>query len=150
MANICEYNVLVKGKKNGCYAFYGSMPVLDDIQILEEKGTDDNYEMRFNGDCKWSVDSYCTTRKENGPVSDLPEDYEEAYDYGQDRWGFTVQDRSEMYDVEVYCNSADVEDYDDEPYQIFEHYIKGEEQPDSDDEKAIPEWMIIRGVFEEE
>ena len=149
MANICEYKVIVKGKKNGCYAFYGSMPVLDDINITKEKGTDDNYEMHFEGDCKWSVDSYCSERKESGPV-EIPSDPQEAWEYGQDNWGFTVQDRSEMYDVEVICNSADVEDFDDEPYQIFEHYYSGKPAKDNCDETAIPKELIIKSPWDEE
>ena len=49
MANICSYKVLVKGRKNGCYAFYGSMQTLDGKSIIDETGTDEDYELRFEG-----------------------------------------------------------------------------------------------------
>ena len=47
MANICSYKVLVKGRKNGCYAFYGSMQTLDGKSIIDETGTDEDYKLRF-------------------------------------------------------------------------------------------------------
>ncbi len=59
MANICEYKVIVKGRKNACYAFYGSMSCMDYKEIVSEKGTEDKYEMFFIGNCKWGVDAYC-------------------------------------------------------------------------------------------
>ena len=62
MANICVYKAIVKGKKDACYAFYWSMSVLDGISIKEKGGSDDDYMIRFEGDCKWTVDQYCQIR----------------------------------------------------------------------------------------
>ena len=123
MANICEYRVIVKGKKNACYAFLGSMSAYDEKVVDEEYGTDDNFTLRFNGSCKWSVDCYCKPWTGETPV-ELPEDAEEALQVGEDKyWYKTVQDRSKMFNVEVMCNSADIDmpmgDY-------YEHYINGE------------------------
>ena len=59
MANICEYKVKVKGKKNACYAFYGSMSVMDYKDMDRESGSGSNFELTFAGNCKWAVDSYC-------------------------------------------------------------------------------------------
>ena len=128
MANICEYKVIVKGRKNACYAFFGSMSCLDDKQILEETGTAEQCTIRFEGNCKWSVDSYCTPWDGAFPVL-LPEDADAALSEGEEKyWYNTVQDRSRMFEVEVWCNSADIDDYDPEegPCEIFEHYIHGE------------------------
>ena len=127
MANVCEYKVIVKGKKNACYAFFGSMSCMGDKQILEESGTDEMCTIRFEGDCKWSVDSYCSPWDGGFPVV-LPEDAEEAMAEAEDKyWYNTVQERSKMFEVEVWCNSADTEDYDPNkgPFEIFEHYING-------------------------
>lgn len=128
MANICSYKVIVKGKKNACYAFFGSMPCYDDKYILEEEGTNESCTVRFDGNCKWSVDSYCNPWTGGFPVI-LPDDPDEAMEEAENKyWYNTVQERSKMFGVEVWCNSADVEDYDPDegPYQIFEHYINGE------------------------
>lgn len=122
MANICKYKVIVKGKKNACYAFYGSMSSLDNKDIVDEEGTNENYTLRFEGDCKWSVDSYCEPWDGEYPV-ELPEDAEDALYEAEDKyWYKTVRDRSRMFAVEVLCCSADV-DYPVQEY--FEHYICG-------------------------
>ena len=42
MANICEYKVKVIGRKNACYAMFGSFHQFDNKEILQESGTDDN------------------------------------------------------------------------------------------------------------
>ena len=121
MANICEYKVIVKGKKNACYAFYGSMSAFDKW-VVSEEGTDDNFILKFEGNCKWYVDCYCNPYSGNKPVI-LPEDSEEAYNLAEEKfWYHTVQERSEMFSVEVLCNSADVDDY---LGDTFEHYISG-------------------------
>lgn len=118
MANICQYKVIVKGKKNACYAFYWSMSVLDGIWIEEESGDSDNYQMRFEGSCKWSVDSYCGRWEKDYNIT-IPETEIEAQGY----CGITVQERSKLFGVEVLCNSADI---DDSGFEIFDHYINGE------------------------
>lgn len=128
MANICEYKVIVKGRRNACYAFFGSMSCMDYKEITEEKGTEEQCILRFEGNCKWSVDSYCGPWDGVVPVP-LLEDPEAALTEAEEKyWYKTVRDRSRMFQVEVWCNSADIEDYDPEegPYEIFEHYISGE------------------------
>lgn len=122
MANICEYRVIVKGKKNACYAFLGSMSALDEKEIDDESGTDQDFTLRFHGTCKWSVDSYCKPWEGGFPV-ELPEDYEEAWEEAENKyWYNTVRERSRMFEVEVWCNSADV----DLPIgDFFEHYKNG-------------------------
>lgn len=127
MANFCEYNIIVKGKKNACYAFLGSMTAVEEITIHEESGTYDDYVIRFNGCCKGGVDAYCDIRAEEYPIV-LPEDFKEAYAEAQSKYmNKSVQDRSKMFNVEVLCNSADVDDYDPEygPNEMFDHYING-------------------------
>ena len=95
MANVCEYHIKVKGTKSSCYALFDSMNVLDDKWINEEHGTDSEYTMVFQGDCKWAVD-----------YGDTP-----------------LKEKSELFHVEVWCNSIDI----DEPMGIFcEHYLLGE------------------------
>jgi hypothetical protein len=118
MANICVYKAIVKGKKDACYAFYWSMSVLDGISIKEKGGSDDDYMIRFEGDCKWTVDQYCKPWEGSFDI-DIPATREEALKYQE----ITVQERSLLFKVEVLCNSADIEEAN---YELFEHYIAGE------------------------
>ena len=122
MANICEYHVLVKGAKNACHALFGGLPVLDDKWITAETGSDDGCTIVFQGTCKWSVDSY--TGPYSGPEKlTIPEDPDEAETFGEGFWGVTLQEKSRLFGVEVWCNSVDIDD----PVAIIcEHYISGE------------------------
>ena len=116
MADTCKYKVIVKGKKNACYAFYGSTPFLYDKSIISEKGTDDKYEMHFQGNCKYAIDMYCHENPNVAPV-ELPADYKEAQQKGIDDYMYnTVQNRSILFDLEVQCNSMNV----DAIWEIFE------------------------------
>jgi hypothetical protein len=157
MANACDYKVIVKGKKNACYAFFGSMSAYDYKDITSESGTDDKFVLFFEGDCKWSVDSYCTPWEGGFPV-ELPDDPDEAMREAEDKyWYNTVQERSKMFGVEVQCNSADVEGCGDmlafaEEYSIevdkknigyYEHYKNGEDVGGKCPKKLyipLPEW----------
>ena len=123
MANICEYRVIVKGRKNACYAFFGSMSCCEEKIIDDESGSNEDFAMRFHGWCKWDVDCYCTPWEGEFPVT-LPEDFEKARDEAEEQyWYNTVKERSKMFDVEVWCNSADI---DDPMFDYFEHYKNGE------------------------
>lgn len=129
MANTCSYKVIVKGKRNACYAFFGSMSCMDDKRIVEETGTEELSTIRFEGDCKWSVDSYCTPWEGEFPVV-LPEDAEEAREIAEELYGYnTVRERSKMFEVEVWCNSADIDNCSLRfgPSETFEHYINGKD-----------------------
>ena len=66
-----------KGKKNACYAFFGSMSCVEEKWIVEEGGTDEAYTVQFEGNCKWAVDAYCTPWDGEFPVI-LPENADEA------------------------------------------------------------------------
>lgn len=163
MANCCAYKVIVKGRKNACYAFFGSMSAMDYKDISLEEGTDECCILHFDGNCKWHVDCYCKPWLGDTPVA-LPEDAEDAYQKAEeDYWYHTVQDRSRMFAVEVWCNSADIEDYVDKPNEIFEHYICGvpaggvcpdelrigadaEEAGDGFDPHSYPIWRPIEGT----
>ncbi len=139
MANVCAYKVIVKGKRNACMAFFGSMPCLDDKSINSDTGTDENCTIFFVGDCKWSVDSYCSNWEGDFPV-EIPENPDDAYELAEERYhGITVRERSKMFNVEVICNSADIEDYFGETY---EHYINGTEISDN-----CPEELDIAGEY---
>lgn len=140
MANICKYKVIVKGKRNACMAFYRSMACMEQY-IHSDEGTSKNCTIFFEGSCKWEVDAYCKSWNGKFPV-DLPETEDEAYKLAQKNyWYYTVLDRSKMFNVEVLCNSADMDDY---TGSHFEHYINGKRVYDAypDELKVIPDYFI--------
>ena len=134
MANYCDYKCIVKGPKNACYAVFGSMSTYDDKWIADESGDDENYCMRFEGNCKWSVDSYCEEREDLTPFV-IPSDPKEAFEFGQNNWGILQRQKPLLFGVEFMCNSADTDDYDPDEYDecggYYEHYdINGNEVKD--------------------
>ena len=54
MANYCDYKGILKGRKNACYAAYGCFQAYDDKWIVKECGTNEDYFLQFEGNCKWS------------------------------------------------------------------------------------------------
>ncbi len=123
MANVCEFHMIVKGKKNACYAFYEGQNNYEKW-IEEEDGTDEEYTMQFFGTCKWSVDQYCGDYSGECPV-ELPDDLDEAIEFVQEMevWDYNVESRSRMFSVEVMCNSRDAEG--DPEHAYYQHYKNG-------------------------
>ena len=120
MADICDYKIKVHGPKNACYAFMGSTSTYDEREILSESGNDKNYELTFKGCCKWGIDMYCHDFKGEKPVA-LPRDANEAYAQAEDLyWYHTVKERSEMFGVEVWCNSGSSETFESAIAKILE------------------------------
>ena len=125
MADLCEYKCIVKGKKNACYAFFGSQICADEKEIVKESGTDENYSLYFYGDCKWALNLSDIDWNPSSPVI-LPKNPQkamaemESLDYG-------VPSRSKVFQVEVIgCWSPD------EDYTEYFHYINGEDMNDED------------------
>ena len=141
MANICEYKVKVKGMKNACYAFFGSMSAMDYKDMDKQSGSGLNFELVFSGNCKWSVDFNCKKWNGDFPV-EIPADADDAFLEAQNKyWYYTVQERSKMFEVEVWCNSCDT---DGEPdIAIYEHYKNGEPVTDE-----LPSELKIDGTSE--
>ena len=120
MADICKYKIKVHGRKNSCYAFLGSTSTLDEREIIKEFGDENDYTLVFKGCCKWAINMYCHDFKGTKPVV-LPDDFEEAYSQAEDKyWYHSVQERSEMFQVEVWCNSGSPETFESSIAEILE------------------------------
>lgn len=119
MANICLYKIKVKGTKKACHKLIHMMPLYSgDKDVLREEGTDENYELVFTGDCKWSVDSYTKFEEDLKPYTD--EELDKVRDgYG---WNYPLTNKSTLLDCEIFCNSKDIDDC---CYAVYEHYNKG-------------------------
>lgn len=121
MANVCKFKIIVKGRANACAAFYTSTPSFG-LTIVEEHGTEDDHYLRFEGSCKWSID-YGVQRWNGAVPVVLPENIREAGEKAMRNYSdYYMQDRSRMFQVEVLCNSADLDDYDG---SRFIHYKNG-------------------------
>lgn len=138
MANLCKFKIIVKGRANACAAFYTSTPSYG-LTIVEERGTEDDHYLRFEGSCKWAVD-YCS-KKWDGPCPvTLPAGIREAGAKAmRDYSDYSMQDRSRMFRVEVLCNSADLDNYDG---AYFVHYKNGATIFDK-----APEELAIRAEY---
>ena len=112
MANICEYHVLVKGRKNACYALYGSMPLImgSEKNIEYQGGTEKDYQIVFTGQCKWSVD-YRTDMYDKLEIQTVPDEQNEAIAFGEDYFDVSLQGKSRIFQIEVWCNSVDLDEF---------------------------------------
>ncbi len=122
MANTCMYRVKVKGKRNACYAYYGSMSSTDPIEIISEKGTNEICTLEFEGYCKWAVDWNCSSWDGEVPVK-LPENPNMAMEEAINKYQYIdMESRANMFNVEVWCKWADLDNFDFETEGIEEHY----------------------------
>lgn len=125
MANICLYKIIVKGTKNACYALVNMMPLYSgEKEYVEENGTDDEYQLLFTGDCKWSVNAYTSWNNTlTAPYS--PDEIANIQDgFG---WNIPLKQKSMLLNCEIFCNSKDIDDC---CRATYEHYNKGEEVHD--------------------
>lgn len=159
MSSRCNYVIIVKGKKNACYAFMGSQNAWE-RKILSKTGTEDDYTLRFAGSCNYYLDGGCEPWKENNlPV--LPADYQQAYDKAEKYIAYDIQSRSKMFNVEVLKNELDIDsalEYGEDPDQLemelvysgvvgnLEHYINGESVAMSEDE--CPDELLVFESFD--
>lgn len=149
-----EYKIKVKGTHNACYEFMGSTKSIDEPTIISETENDKETILVFYVKNHFPIDMYCKNFTGNKPVV-LPDDKDIAFQEAKSKYlHYTVKERSEMFNVEVWCNGGstevcdnaitgalydgeitveDLKDYTFDPY-IYEHYNCGnviyDEMPD--------------------
>lgn len=120
MANVCLYKIKVKGTQKACYALVNMMPLYSgEKEYISEEGTETDFTLVFQGDCKWAVDSY--TQPMTNPVAFTEEELDQVQD--GDHWGVTLKDKSILLNCEIFCNSKDIEN---PGYADYVHYDKGD------------------------
>ena len=123
MANYCDYEIHVKGSKKATLFLYSIMPAYDYKEITHEEGTEDNYIVWMEGNCKWSLDNYC---EENPDVKidldNLSESDIRNEDNGLDYWYLTMRQKSEVLGVEILAHSWS----DESEFDVFEVYKNGQ------------------------
>lgn len=114
MANICNYEIRVKGSRQAALFVYAAMPCYNEKQICSESGTEDAYELHFTGDCKWHVDSYCRDAWDKEPLdlntmALLDESGYGNEDMGVDYWYYTLREKSRVAacEIGVFCWSEE-------------------------------------------
>ena len=140
-----EYKIMVKGPRNACYAFMGSTKSIEEPKIISETVNDKETILVFYVKNHFPIDMYCKDFTDNKPVA-LPDDKDVAFQEAKNKyWHYVLRERSEMFNVEVWCNGGstevcdnaitgalydgeitveDLKDYIFDPY-IYEHYNCG-------------------------
>ena len=121
MANFCDFEFRVKGKKMAVMAFYASTPWLDWKEIQYESGTDYNYEIHFKGNCKWSI-NFDVEDDCEGVTEDLSKYSLSQIEYiGAEYLGYSVRAKSEIFNCEVKVHYWSMES----EFDQFDHYKNG-------------------------
>lgn len=55
MANVCSFEMKVKGTKENCLNFANSQIHCYELYIEKEYGTDEDFALYITGECRWSV-----------------------------------------------------------------------------------------------
>mgnify|MGYP002518457626 FL=1 len=149
MANYCDYKGIIKGPKNACYGAFGCLEAYDDKQIVQGSGTPENYTLRFEGNCKWSMQHYAKPWTGSWQYQ-IPEDPMDALMYAEENHDLRLADISRLYQVELLCNWGAFET---DNRTTFEHYVLGKKVISyCPDDLRFPEetrWVsaaLIRGM----
>ena len=121
MANYCNYLIRAKGTKKAALMAFASTPKSGDFDyIIAEFGTEEEYVVWYQGECKWSLDAY--SQKYEGTKIDLSEFSEEALRNGEgyDFWNLSMKDRSKLFGLDLFAHSWSGESMFDE-YERWEN-----------------------------
>lgn len=106
MANYCNYEIHARGSKKAALLLFTMMPCCDDKEITHEEGTDDKYVVHMNGNCKWSLDSYCKEQPEvKIDFESFSEEEVRDEEFGLDWWYLPLRQKSELLNLEILAHS---------------------------------------------
>lgn len=139
MANICDYEVRVKGSEKAAIMIFQSMPCLDILCVTEDQP---GYAICFKGDCKWSVDydTYDTLDEEDKvDLSDMS--YEEISQKAVEYMGYSLRAKSEAFKCSILVHSwSDESDFDYFDYYDCGKVIKQRRLEYNEDEPNVFDW----------
>ena len=123
MANLCDYEIHVRGTKKAALMVYAVMRCADEKAITFEKGTEKDYTLHFSGCCKWEPDAYCD-KEWNGEEIDLNSIEEESIrreESVEEFESYKLIDMSGMFhcEIEIYACYEEGE-------TSFSHYKDGQ------------------------
>lgn len=123
MANFCNFEIRVKGKRGNALLVYASMPAVDECPVTYSAGTDNHYEIHFHGCTKWSVNFDVT---DDWDGRDIDVDLNTLSDrdihaLGNSLWGYSLKAKSRVLACEILvCYWSDESDF-----NQFDHYVNG-------------------------
>ena len=126
MANYCDYEVHIRGTKKEALLFFATLPVYEIGKMITYEGGDaDNYIIHVSGDCKWSLENYCTTDYD-GPEADLSsyteEDVQQFIENGNAPYAdLSLALRSKLFHCEIQAKEKSEESQ----FSAFSHYKNG-------------------------
>ena len=120
MANICEYEVHVKGTKKAALMVLNSMPVMDYLDVKTEYSESNNYVICFTGNCNWSV-NYGVTDNADNSVSLTNMTENEIQQNANNYWNYSLRAKSEMFQCEILVHYWSEES----GFDQFDHYKNG-------------------------
>ena len=101
MANICEYEVHVKGTKKAALMVLNSMPVMDYLDVKTEYSESNNYVICFTGNCNWSV-NYGVTDNADNSVSLTNMTENEIQQNANNYWNYSLKSYSFVIMLFIY------------------------------------------------
>ena len=147
MANYCDYEIHVRGKKMDALMMYAILPAYDGKTIINEKGSDSDYIVWIKGNCKWSL-NHRTEEDPNASINanDYSEDEIRNADCGIPFWSLPIEQKAKLLDVEMLISST----FEGEDYGLFEHYKSGElvNSEEFEVEEEIPEWDEVEDEYD--
>lgn len=146
MANYCNYEIHVKGTKKAALFMYAMMPVYDYKQITHEEGTEEEYIVWMEGNCKWQLDAYCEEKVDvKIDAEAFTEEYVRNEENGLDYWYLTMRQKSEVLGLEVLAHSWS----DESEFDQFDRYVNGKLiSSESEAYKSYPDWEDVEEAFD--
>lgn len=147
MANICKYLIRAKGTKKAALMAFASTPKAGDFDyIIGELGTDEEYVVWYQGECKWSIDAYSEER--SGLSIDLSElDEEDLRDgEGYDFWDLTMRQRSEVLGLDLFVHSWSQES----GFDRYDRWVNGNMDCDTNRSIDFDNLKYEEGIMEDD
>lgn len=124
MANLCEYEIHIKGSKKAILLFFYSIPWLDYKEIIKEIEFEDKYILHFIGNCKWSLNhnttNVCDINDFN--VENLNEEDIIKGNFNSNLYDYNLKIKSKLLNCDIEVHSW----CDESNFESFEHYKNGE------------------------
>lgn len=102
MANICTFEMRIRGTKENCQKMMESdFPSCYEVYIISENGTDSDYMVCVEGECRWSV---------TGSMVNVTDDYD------------SLAEKAKKFDIELEIFGYDLS----EPEWVEHYHYKGD------------------------
>lgn len=144
MANSCGYEIHVKGTKKSALFLAAMLPTYDSKDITHEEGTDEEYIVWVEGNCKWALDYACSEKSDvKIDLDALTLDDVQNDELGVKYWYLTMRQKSEVLNVEILAHSWSKES----EFECYEHYKEGCLLDSKKDTHDIPEELAYYDCF---